>query len=243
MRSELLGIFVQLVFGAGLAAGGRWTTTQFRVRRPARRIWRHSSRRPFHIFTGHDASDLSEFTVKVYPAEYLAASEVRVLLNDNLKVDEVHLSTALNFRAEHSLTDNIVCIGGPVHNEATALFLSRLKNPIEFDGFDVVSPASGERYEAELDVTKGKIRRDVGVVVTAQNPFNAQACIILLMGARTFGCAAAAQFVTSGNLKRTDDYLGDVPTRWAILDVDVIDDFVAGISVLEATGMTPALTP
>jgi hypothetical protein len=234
LLGEILIAGLQVAAGAGLAAGARWTRNQVRVRRPAAKIWSVGGR-PVHIITAQDDSDfVAEFTVKVYPAEYLAAVEVRAILCETLCRGDVDLLTSSDFPMGRLLSDNLVCVGGPIHNRVSRVVLDRLKLPVGFDGYSVVSTASGRRYEAKCDPVSGKIVRDIGLVVIDTNPFNADSLVVLLMGSRTFGCPAASRFITSNQLKSAHAVLGDTRPRWVVLDVDVVDDFVVRIDVLES---------
>jgi hypothetical protein len=237
--TQLVWTVVQVALGAGIATTAAWISRYITQRRPAGKIWRMDSRRPIHIVTAQDESDFdAEFTVKVYPAEYLAAVEVRAILADVLKYRQVGLSTSNELPLSRSLMDNLVCIGGPIHNRVTALLLQRLDLPFTFDGYAVVSAVSGNRYEAVIDATTGKITRDVGVVVIAENPFSPSSTVVMLMGSRTFGCPAGSRLLVSGNLRGVAGHLGDKLPKWVIVDADVLDDFVARVSILEAAGDT-----
>jgi hypothetical protein len=240
---NILATVVNLVLGAALASGYRYAVHYWRVRRPAARIWTHARTTPFHIVTAQDDTDPdSEYTPKVYPAEYAAALSTRTLLVQKLKVPDVRVWTSDRFPTANIL-ENLVCIGGPVHNQVTRRTLDRLAIPLEFVGYDLVSHVSGKTYEAKIDHATQRITRDVGVVIVTRNPrrqADPDACVILLMGARTFGCEGAACFITSGDLAAANEALGPGDLRWAILDVDVDDDFVAGVEILEASGQVPA---
>lgn len=230
-------VIFQLALGAAIATSYRWIHAQISVRRPAARLWSIDRSRPVHIITAQDDSDFSnEFTVKVYPAEYLAAVEVRTLLYEMVRHGNINLITSNEFQAGPSLAHNLVCIGGPIHNRVTKILLERLAIPVEFDGYAVVSTVTSKRYEALVDPVSGRITRDVAVVVLEKNPFQEESLVALLMGARTFGCPAGSRMLTRGPLKRMESVLGKSSQRWAILDVDVVEDFVARVSVLESSG-------
>jgi hypothetical protein len=238
MPYDLLSSILSVVLGAALASAYRVVTEYRRVRRPAARIWTHAKGHPFHIVTAQDDSDRTvEFTPKVFPAEYAAALAVRMLLTQNLKVRDVKLWTSDRF-PRPNVIENLVCIGGPVHNEITRDTLRELDLPIEFVGHDLVSKVSNKVYEAKIDHDKGRITEDIGVVVVARNPRERAApnsCAVLLMGARTFGCEGAACYITGDDLARANDVLGDENPRWVILKVKVEDDFVTGLEVLESS--------
>jgi hypothetical protein len=230
----------QLALGAALTAGGRWVRRQVRTRHPASTIWSVNRALPVHIVTASDDTRAdNEFTVLVYPAEYLAAIETRALVCEVLGHRDVTLWTSDDFPTRRLLSENVVSIGGPMHNRVTALLLERLNLPVEFDGYAVVSKGTRSRYEATVDHSSHRITRDVGVLVIDRNPFNPSCLAVLLMGSRTFGCPAASGFLTSGDLRHASRHLGPELPKWAILDVDVIDDFVASIDVLEASGSNP----
>lgn len=225
----------QVALGAGLASGGRWVRNQVRTRRPASKIWNLNRSKPVHIITASErALDDDEFTARVYPAEYLAAVETRAMVCEVLGHRDVTFWTSESFPTARYMAQNIVSIGGPVHNEVTAHFLRRLSLPIGFDQHEVVSDVTKMRYEAIIE--KGRIVRDVGVVVACDNPLGDEDClVVLLMGSRTFGCPAASQFLTSGDLRTASRRLGTSSPRWAILDADVIDDHVARVKVVESS--------
>jgi hypothetical protein len=226
----------QLLLGAILGFLGRWVKIQIVTRRPAARIWAMDRARPIHIITSHDETDVHEFTVMVYPAEYLGAVEVRVMLSSVLKFRDVSVSTSRDFPMGLQMSDNIVCIGGPVNNRATKLVLERINSPVRFEGHTIVSNVSGRRYNAKVSYSDKRVIRDVGAVVMCRNPFRPKSSMTLLMGARSFGNSAAARLLTQRPLKRAQGILGKGEYRWAILDVDVVDDFVARIEVLESGG-------
>jgi hypothetical protein len=235
-------VVLQLALGAAIATSYRWIRVQVVTRRPAFRLWSIDRSRPVHIITAQDDSDFSnEFTVKVYPAEYLAAVEVRTLLSDTVGHGDVNLVTSNEFRMGPFLSHNLVCIGGPIHNRVSKVLLERLSIPVEFDGYTVVSKVTSKRYDAVVDPISGNITRDVGVVVLDKNPFQEESLVALLMGARTFGCPAGSRILTRGPLKRMETVLGQSGQRWAILDVDVVDDFVARVKILESSGTVESM--
>ena len=233
---DIVSTLAQVAVGAIAAMIASRVRRYLTTRRPAVRIWGLQRGKPTHIVTAQDESNFAdEFTVKVYPTEYLAAVEVRSLVSDVLECHRVTLSTSREFGVAHFIHDNIVCIGGPVHNRITKILLDRLQLPFGFEGFTLVSTATGNRYDAVTESDPDRILRDVGVVILADNPFNNETRVAILMGARTFGCAAAAGYITEGNLRAADEKLGGPFPKWAILDVDVVDDFVVRASVLESS--------
>jgi hypothetical protein len=233
-------VVLQLALGAALAGSARWLQVQVRTRNPASRIWCLNRSMPVHIIVSQeDAADVRELIVKVYAADYLAAVEARALVTDTLRIREVDMVTSSEFRQGQLFRHNLVCVGGPVNNRVTRLLLQRITVPVHFDGYAVVSEVSGQRYEAIIDQQTNKIIRDVGVAVMVRNPFEPSSSVVLLMGARTFGVAACSHMLTARSLRKANATLGMQYPKWAILDVDVIDDFVARIEVLESsTGRT-----
>lgn len=228
-------VILQLALGAALAALARWVQIEIRTRHPASRIWCINRGLPVHIIVSQDdAADTREFIVKVYAADYLAAVEARALITETLRIRDVDLVTSGEF-GRGPLKHNLVCVDGPVNNRITRLVLERISIPVHFDGYTVVSDSSGSRYDAKVDDATGKIVRDVGVAVLVKNPFEPKSSVTLLMGARTFGVAACSRVLTTGSLRKMHSTLGVGYPKWAILDVDVIDDFVARVEVLESS--------
>jgi len=245
LLSQTGWVILQLGLGAGLASIARWARIEIRTRHPASRIWCVNRSLPVHIIVSQDdGADTREFIVKVYAADYLAAVEARVLMTDTLRVRDVELVTSGEFGRGLLLKHNLVCVGGPVNNRITRLILERITIPVHFDGYTAVSDASGERYDAVVDPVTSKIVRDIGVVVLTRNPFAENSYVTLFMGARTFGVAACSRVLTTGSLRKMHTMLGVEYPRWAILDVDVVDDFVARVEVLESsTGRSTMATP
>jgi len=157
------------------------------------------------------------------------------MMADTLRIRDVDMGTSSEFHGGQLLKHNLVCVGGPVNNRVTRHILDRVSLPVHFDGYTVVSDASGKRYEATVDNATNKIVRDVGVVVFIRNPFEPRSSVALLMGARTFGVAACSHVLTTGSLRKMNATLGATYPKWAILDVDVIDDFVACVEVFESS--------
>lgn len=245
LLSQTGWVILQLALGAALASLARWVRIQMRTRNPASRIWCLNRNLPVHIIVSQDDNaDTREFIVKVYAADYLAAVEARVMITETLRVRDVDLMTSGEFGRGLLLKHNLVCVGGPVNNRITRLLLERVRIPVHFDGYTVVSDVSGERYDAVVDPLTSKIIRDIGVVVLDRNPFADNSYVTLFMGARTFGVAACSRVLTSGSLRRMQATLGADYPRWAILDVDVVEDFVARVEVLESsTGRSTATAP
>jgi hypothetical protein len=229
-------VIVQLALGGALAALARWARIEIRTRNPASRIWRFNRGSPVYIIVSDDdVTDTKEFVVKVYGSDYLAAVEARALITETLRIPDVEMVTSSEFGKGRLLHYNLVCVGGPVNNRITRLILERITIPVHFDGYTVVSDSSGSRYEATIDNATGKIIRDVGVAVLVKNPFEEKSSVVLLMGARTFGVAACSRALTTGSLRKMHTMLGVQFPKWAIIDVDVIDNFVARVEVLESS--------
>jgi hypothetical protein len=116
----------------------------------------------------------------------------------------------------------------------TKLLLERLELPVKIEGYGIVSDATGERYEATVDQRQGKVTRDACLVAITNNPFDPNSTVVVAMGSRTFGTAAAAAFLTSAPLRRARRAMGRGAVTWAILDVDEFRDSVARVDLLES---------
>jgi len=114
--------------------------------------------------------------------------------------------------------------------------LKRLEIPVRFDGYTLISDITGRCYDTEID-GEGRIVTDFGVLVLAPNPFRKSSSVTMMMGTRTFGCAAVSRVLTSGNVKDTERKLGtNTSVRWAIVEADVIEYFVARVRFVESSG-------
>jgi hypothetical protein len=240
--NEGVGGVAEVALGAGLAAGWRGLHIWRRQRRPAARLWAINAKLPVHIVTAQDDSDRKkELTAKVFPAEYIAAVEIRSLLCETLKHPntEVHVSTSEEFLRDTSKWPacNLISIGGPVHNPVTRRLLADLKPDVRFEGYAVVS-GSERSYEAVVDDDGEKILVDYGVVVLGRNHragrSGHESAAVLVMGSRTFGCAAGSRFLTQSDLRDVHRHLGTGDLRWAIVEAEVINDFVVDVKLIES---------
>jgi hypothetical protein len=57
--------------------------------------------------------------------------------------------------------------------------------------------------------------------------------VVIAMGSRAFGTEAAARFLTTSPFRPVARALGHGHPRWAILDVDIVNQAIAGITLLE----------
>jgi len=102
-----------------------------------------------------------------------------------------------------SLAKDLILLGWPRGNEATAAVMERIDVPVHFtghDGREVSARIGGESRaigRAEYENTQeGRLtRRDVGVGLCVANPIAQERSILILAGSETFGVVAAAQAI------------------------------------------------
>jgi hypothetical protein len=103
-----------------------------------------------------------------------------------------------------SLHEDLILLGWPRGNEATAAVMERIDVPVHFtahDGREISARVAGEdrvigRAEYEGTGEARLTRRDVGVGLCVANPTSPGRSILILAGSETFGVVAAAEAIS-----------------------------------------------
>lgn len=222
-----------IAFSFGWSAQRWMRRTAFR--RPSRKIWRIDQKRDTHIITADGPMiDHDEYTTVVYPVEYAAASEISSYLSRYLGLNIRDICVSRDFPRNHALEDNLIIIGGPIHNGIYRAIAEHLPLPYGFDGHDLVRFSDGHRFCPKLE--HDAIVKDIGFVVVAPNPFKRSSLLVILAGAYTFGCVVAARALVeplvgeaASKLQRYDEEL------FLVVEADIINQYVGKLRIIDST--------
>lgn len=207
-----VGLIGSIVFTVSAYFAGRGRQ-RWKDRLPGRRLWRLQDEGSVTlVMTQAPISDAAEYSDLVYPAEARAVGEIESFLHRlyrNLRVS-VALSSSVS---NEGLRENLILIGGPVHNTITRDLLQRMAgdgfSAVDFDSYSIKLNGTQWTGQAQLD-SEENICTDVGVIIMAPNPYNPKRRLILLAGSRTFGCLAAARAIIRSDAKATSRVLSPV---------------------------------
>jgi hypothetical protein len=86
--------------------------------------------------------------------------------------------------SESELQNNVLCLGGPIHNKISKIFLDRMIDQVSFERHDLTCAQSGSRYSASIE--RKTVVKDVALFISAPNPWQPKSRFILLAGCRGF---------------------------------------------------------
>lgn len=97
--------------------------------------------------------------------------------------------------SESELQDNVLCLGGPIHNRLCKQTLESHSDQVAFDNHDLVSIRSGKRYNAVI--RDNKIISDTALIIVAPNPWDDHGRLIVLAGCRGYASIGAFNFIST----------------------------------------------
>ncbi|MFC4498675.1 MULTISPECIES: hypothetical protein [Streptomyces] len=189
-----------LAFLAGWA--GRALLHYRRTRRPAARVWRLDRSRRVVMVIGESRRSPSSYS-KIPEADATAAMNLRQFLSQELRLHEVAMVRAGAFRMASDAEENLIVVGGPVHNAIWQPMADRLHAPYEFrrcpDEYRIVCVDSGEEYgESAVD---GMTLVDHAIVLLARNPFAPASRLVMVAGCALLATTAATQLFARGEIR------------------------------------------
>ena len=104
-----------------------------------------------------------------------------------LGVNQDSVRIRLSKEAEDDdLQRNLFCLGGPIHNDISAVLLEEVRHEVSFVGHDLICPnrTGKTRYSAEIE--NNQIKTDVALLMVTPNPSNSEKKAILLAGCRGY---------------------------------------------------------
>lgn len=138
------------------------------------------------------------------------------------------------------LSSTIFAIGGPKNNTVMRQLFDEADTGYKFEGAELHSSHSNKVYKPEYD-ERGHPRIDYGLLAKLPNPYDSGQWFYAFSGCHTYGCLAAASLVSTfetasiKNLRSLYKLAHGKPSIIAIVRARVIDNSVAGISLIEAT--------
>ncbi|WP_327315660.1 hypothetical protein [Streptomyces sp. NBC_01235] len=189
-----------LAFVVGWA--GRTLLQYHRTRKPAARVWRLDRRRRVVMVVGESGAGNSAYP-KIPETDALAAMSLRQFLSQDLRRHEVTTVRARVFAMAADAEENLVVIGGPVHNMLWPLLADRLNPPFVFRQYPteyrIVSVDGGAEYgEAAVD---GTTLVDHAIVLLARNPFAPGSRLVMIAGCALLATSGATQLFARGEIR------------------------------------------
>jgi hypothetical protein len=245
LQSILLGLLTNIVWlpiGALLVALGYF----IQVRLPRRKLWRLS--KPSDLVVCAATSTVTDTGEYHRPATGIgqvralavAVNSLSKAYSRQLDLDNILFSIEpLQERIEHDL----LLLGGPKNNEATAHFLNAMKDvqpALQFANPDRIvwrEKTNKGRWvnngavEFTAKVARKQVVIDYGLIMRVQNPFTTtrDTSVILLSGGHTYGLVAAAKFFAE-NMKKMAKHVKQ-RNLVAVVSTHVIDGHPARIKL------------
>ncbi|NMM34426.1 MAG: hypothetical protein HHJ13_10605 [Phycicoccus sp.] len=201
---------------------------------PGAHVWRLNGDLPTSIVTAEGLIiDVQEYkTQTVWPTEYVAATEISLFLADLFRIKIARFCTSSEFARDELLRGNLIVIGGPVRNAVYREVAARIHINYEFQGYDLVRLSDSRVYQAEI--VDQELKRDIGLVVLAQNPFNERARLVMVAGCRVFGTLAAARMLINPDVHRIHKAVQKQSQISFVVEADLIDGFAVRTSILDS---------
>jgi len=132
---------------------------------------------------------VNEF-IRIYQGVFFKTEAARIYFSQNMQ--ECH-------------GENIICIGGPVHNKFAKNLINNLRDrnqiPHYFDDHSLISAASRKQYNSTS--VDRKIVTYVCLVIITRNPYGGSGKRVLLLAeCRGYGAIGLAKYLGSGDLIR-----------------------------------------
>lgn len=181
-----------------------------------------------HFITANTGQyDGNELVTLGYIFEYMSVGEIKSFFS-KLYAPHPHMTTNMSTERfsdtkQKHIKQNLVLIGGPIHNSVTGALLKRMANcPFHYDLSDatlVYTSPSGEtvRYTPKMfdpSAESGQtsyFENDYCLIMNVKNPLDPSKRIILISGCRSVGCYGGAVYLTTKlseikKLAQTDEY-------------------------------------
>jgi len=97
--------------------------------------------------------------------------------------------------SDNEMQDNVLCLGGPIHNRLCKQVLETHTDQVAFEKHDLVSVRSGKRYSAVI--RSSKIVADTALMIVAPNPWTEGGRLVILAGCRGYASIGAFNFISS----------------------------------------------
>ncbi|MET8860857.1 hypothetical protein [Streptomyces sp. NPDC004579] len=241
MRQDLVVNLAASLLAFGVGWLGRALVHYYRTRMPAARVWRLDRGRRVVMVVGESGGPTSAYP-KIPETDALAAMNLRQFLSQDLGLHEAATVRARAFAMASDAEENLVVIGGPVHNGIWTLLTDRLEPPYVFRQFPeeyrIIAVDSGEEY-GESDVDTATLV-DHAVVVLAHNPFAAGSRLIMIAGCALLATSGATQLFARGEIRALAKAYDTTSPLALVVRVESVGGYVRRPEVVAAANFTQA---
>ena len=164
------------------------------IRNPSKRFWSFKNNKISILTSCYEkASCKTEFQEIGFKADMFASAKVADILDSLYKTT----CTVDIFASDssHTLADNLVVIGGPVHCELSRRILNERRVHFHYDEYTLIDETSGIEYQAIID-EKNYVSEDYALIINCTNPFDPNGRAVLVSGCKGLGVEAGAKFLS-----------------------------------------------
>ena len=115
----------------------------------------------------------------------------------NLKKDRLQVIFSRG-ASQNDMEQNVILIGGPIHNSWTNEFIKAKSPKLRFDEFHLTSDFTQNAYQARIE--DNKVVKDYVLFCVTQNPWNSKAKAILAAGCRGYGSIGLLKFIENDDI-------------------------------------------
>jgi hypothetical protein len=238
-RTEIIWSAITLTITI-LAGVVRKLGIYLRNRRPYLQFWQPGTNHHFYIVPGSITYGQNQRVSSMSTGDIGALVELTASIRTLYPAARVERLISTDFPAER-LASTIVTIGGPKNNQITRELLAETDIGYSFDGTTLKSTYSGQAYTPEYD-DQGHPKIDYGLLLRAGNPYDNSEWFYAFAGCHTYGCLAAARFVSVFDAHALD-HLRTFRRRTSsrsdvagIIRARVVNNSVTSIMLIEASG-------
>lgn len=222
---------------------GRALLQYQRTRKPAARVWRLDRRRRVVMVVAESTGGTPGHP-KISETDALAAMNLRQFLSQELRRHEVTTVRARAFVMASDAEENLVVIGGPVHNTLWPLLVDRLNPPFVFRQYPteyrILAVDGGAEYgEASVD---GTTLVDHAIVLLARNPFAPGSRLVMIAGCALLATSGATQLFARGEIRALARAYDTASPLALVVRVESVGGYVRRPEVVAAANFVQAPT-
>lgn len=210
----------------------------FRNNLPIKNLWRIKNSNELVIY----AAASTKSNTGVYTRPSTGIGQVRALGHIveslgkayEIRIRNINLSTN---QIQNLIEKDLILLGGPKNNSISKMLLEKIQKvqKINQTNKGIEWYQNGEMELFSPIVKQRKIKKDYGLVIRMENPFDShkKSYVSLFSGCHTYGTIAASKYFTDHYIKE----LGLFKKKWKnvflIVECDVIDGYPVDIKLIK----------